>query len=104
VDYFFGFVTPKETEKISKCFLKSLLGASTILGNNNLPTSTFHIKETQFCFVALYLLLRYLFSLMVKFSQNVGVGGDNRKKENSEWFKRNEYIFTQSCTRRNLII
>jgi hypothetical protein len=61
-----------------------------------------------------YLLLRYLFSLMVEFSQNndkrlrgrdaletageynlnVGVGGDNRKKENSEWFKRNEYIFT----------
>jgi hypothetical protein len=70
VDYFFAFVTPKETDKISKCFFKSFLGASTILGNNNLPTSTFHIKETQFCFVALYLLLRYLFSLMVKFSQN----------------------------------
>jgi hypothetical protein len=39
-----------------------------------------------------------------EYNLNVGVGGDNRKKENSEWFKRNDYIFTQSCTRTNLII
>jgi hypothetical protein len=63
-------------------------------------------------------VLRYLFSLMVKFSQNngtsgrdalettgeynliVGVGGDNRMKENSEWFKRNEYRVLGNGLRR----
>jgi hypothetical protein len=29
-----------------------------------------------------------------EYNQNVGVGGDNRKKVNSEWFKRNEYTLT----------
>jgi hypothetical protein len=34
----------------------------------------------------------------------VGVGGDKRKKVNSEWFKRNEYIFTQFSTRTHVLI
>jgi hypothetical protein len=31
-----------------------------------------------------------------EYNLNVGVGGDNRKKVNSEWFKRNEYIVATS--------